>query len=257
MEKLSIVVPAYNEEKRIGILLENYLGYFKDLKRRKVLDFEFVVVLNNCSDNTRGVVEGYKCDELILLEFVQGGKGFAITEGFKDALTRKNDLIGFVDADMATPPSAFYDLVKYRGSYDGIIANRWDRRSDIRTRQSFLRRVLSRGFNFIVRSLFLFPYSDTQCGAKVFKREIIENVIPKIGFTKWAFDIDLLFYARGVGSRIKSIPTTWEDRTDSAIDLKKTPLTMLLSVIRLRLVHSPFKFIVYYHDRLPKRLRLI
>ncbi|MFH1451629.1 MAG: glycosyltransferase [archaeon] len=257
MEKLSIIVPALNEEKRIGVFFENYISYFKNLKKQGILDFEIVLVLNNCEDNTKGVAESFNLDEMIILELLQEGKGIAITEGFKNALTRDNDFIGFVDADMATPPEAFFALVRGMRGYDGTIANRWDKRSIIKARQSLLRRILSRGFNLIVKSLFLFPYQDTQCGAKIFRRKMIEKVIPKIGSTRWAFDIDLLFYSKKAGAKIKSVPTIWEDKTDSRINLKKVPLTMFLSVIRLRLVHSPFNFIVQFYHYLPQRLKLV
>ena len=105
MEKVSIIIPAHNEEKRIGRTLKEYISYFK----RKKLNFQIIVVLNACSDNTLKIVKKYK--ELEILNFKQGGKGFAIIEGFKKALKKKSNLIGFVDADMATPPVAFYDLI--------------------------------------------------------------------------------------------------------------------------------------------------
>ena len=112
VERVSIVMPAHNEEKRISRTLENYLSYFLDLKKKNVLDFEIIVVLNNCGDKTFNVVEKYKCAELKALNFKTGGKGFAIIEGFKEALKGNSTLLGFVDADMATPPNAFYGFLR-------------------------------------------------------------------------------------------------------------------------------------------------
>ena len=252
MEKVAIVIPAYNEEKRIREILRNYLVYFKNLKKQKILDFQIIVVLNACKDNTRSVVEKYNCNELKILEFEQGGKGFAIIEGFKEALKKDFELIGFVDADMATPPNAFYGLVRNIKGVDGVIADRWDKRSRV-SPQTFFRRILSRGFNFIVRSLFLFCYRDTQCGAKLFKRKLLIKLIPKLGSSEWSFDVDLLFYTRRAKAKIKSIPTMWEDKRGSSINLKKTPITMLLSAIRLRLIHSPFNFMVRIYRMLPDK----
>jgi len=239
--KISIIIPAYNEEKRIKETLETYLNYMNAIK----YDFEIIVVINNTQDKTPEICAKIqkKNKELKILNFKQGGKGFAIIEGFKDALTRKNDLIGFVDADMATPPEAFQDLIKKIDNYQGIIASRWLKGARVQKQTSF-RRFISRGFNLIVRTFFLFNYRDTQCGAKLFKREVIENIIAELNLTQWAFDINLLYSCKRHKFRIKEIPTTWADKTDSKIDLTKTPVQMFLGVVRLRLIYSPFERIL-------------
>jgi glycosyltransferase involved in cell wall biosynthesis len=147
---ISIVVPAYNEERRIRRMLEGYGGFFAEKKKKKEIEnFEIIVVINNTKDRTEEVVKEFskKYKEIRYLNFKQGGKGFAIIEGFKDALRRDNKLIGFVDADMATPPEAFYDLIrvlKENRGIDGVLANRWDKRSNIKMKQNFIRRFVSR-----------------------------------------------------------------------------------------------------------------
>ena len=165
MESLSIIIPAYNEEKRIKKTLKEYYSFFVNKKRNhEINDFEIVVVCNACRDQTQKIVEEEmkKSKEIKCLNFVQGGKGFAIIEGFKDALKRKCDLIGFVDADMATSPEAFYDLFLNVKNNDGVIASRWLNGSHIKTPQTFLRRITSRGFNFLIRGILFLPYKDTQ-----------------------------------------------------------------------------------------------
>src|SRR6266404_2862662 len=108
--KLSIVIPAYNEENRIERTLRAYHQFFT----AKSMPFELLVVLNGCKDNTIGVVEGVRNDlaanNIVIIDLPQAGKGLALKAGFADALTRNNYLIGFVDADMATKPDAYYDL---------------------------------------------------------------------------------------------------------------------------------------------------
>src|SRR3989338_1745972 len=255
MKKVAIVMPAHNEAKRIGETLGNYLHYFSQLKSSDILDFEIIVVLNACIDNTREVVEQFMCDELIILKYKQGGKGFAVIEGFKDALTRDNDYIGFVDADNATPPNAFYGLVKHINGYDGVIADRWDKRSKVNYERNVMRQLMSRVFNSIVRILFLLNYRDTQCGAKLFSRDLIGKIYYKLGSSQWSFDVDLLFYARRENARIKSIPTEWYDKKGSHINMKKTPARMFFSVIRLRLVHSAFEFLARLHGKLPEKMK--
>jgi glycosyltransferase involved in cell wall biosynthesis len=251
---ISIVIPAYNEEKRIGKTLESYGSFFEGLKKKKeIKDFEILIIINGPKDRTEEIVKNYqkKYPEIRYLKFEGDGKGFAIIEGFKEALWGKADLIGFVDADMATPPEAFYDLVKKINGYDGVIADRWDKKSIITPKQSRFRRFISRGYNLIVRALFLFPYRDTQCGAKLFKRKILENNIFKLRTYRWGFDIALLYCLKKEGkARVKSIPTLWHDEKGSTVNLKVTPIMMLLSAIKLRLAHSPLKFIVKLYKNL-------
>jgi len=259
IKKVSIVIPAYNEEHRIGKTLIEYFSFFNKLKGNKELDFEIVVVLNGCKDNTKGVVEKFKENnenELVILDFEQAGKGFAIIEGFKNALLRDSKLIGFIDADGATTPRAFYGLIKNINNYDGIIANRWHEKSVVSPKQTVFRRLIGRVFNLTVRSLFLFNHRDTQCGAKLFKRELVEKIYHKLGASEWSFDVDLLFYARYFGFKITSIPTEWHDKKGSKVNLKKTPGRMFFSVIRLRLIHSPFFFILKFHSKLPRKLQV-
>lgn len=256
MKKTSIIIPAHNEEKRIGNTLKEYLNFFHDLKKKKIHDFEIIVVLNACKDNTRKVVEEYKCKELLTLEFERGGKGFAVIEGFKNALKRDSELIGFVDADMATPPEAFYDLIKNIENSEGIIANRWDKRSIIKTRQTLLRRVMSRGFNHIVRGLFLMSFRDTQCGAKIFKKEAVEKTVEYVNITHWAFDINLLYLMKKNKFKIKEIPTIWEDKKESKLNVFLVPIKMFSASVRLRCIHSPFKFVVRAYNKLPEKIKI-
>lgn len=250
MRRVLIIIPAHNEEKRIGRMLEKYCEFFREKKEI----VELLVVLNACTDNTLSVVKEFqnKFKEINFLDFEQGGKGFAIMEGFKEALKKDFELIGFVDADMATPPNAFYGLIRHIKNADGVIANRWDKRSKVSSR-TFVRKVLSKGGNFIIRSLFFLNHRDTQCGAKLFRKDLIVKVLPKLGASEWSFDVDFLFYARREKVKIKSIPTEWHDEKGSNINLKKTPITVLLSVIRLRLIHSPFNFIVRIYRKLPEK----
>lgn len=256
--EISIIIPAHNEEKRIGRTLESYGKFFKDLKKRKkIRDFEIVVVLNACNDDTIGVVKkaGKKYREIKYLQFKMGGKGFAIIQGFKYSISRKKKLIGFVDADMATPPEAFYELIKNMGDYDVVIASRWHKKSVVEGRTLF-RAITSKGFNFLVRAFFLMPYRDTQCGAKLFKKEALERVINEIGLTNWAFDVDLIYKIRKKRFRIKENPTVWKDEGGSKLNVTKVPMLMFFSIIRLRILNSPFKDIIRLYDKLPESIKL-
>ena len=246
MEKLSIIIPAHNEEKRIGRTLKSYLDYFKNK------NLEIVVVVNNCNDDTLKIVKNFK--KVKYLDFKEAiGKGGAIIEGFKIA---KGNLIGFIDADMATSPDSFYDLVKNIKDYDGVIASRWMKESKIKVKQPFLKRIGSRGFNFLVRILFNLKFKDTQCGAKLFKKTLIKDIIKELKITKWAFDVNLLYSAKRKKYKITEFPTTWNAVKASHFSLFKAIPEMFLGLIRLRLIYSKFKFIVKMYDSLPGWLKV-
>jgi len=244
--KISIIMPAYNEEKRIGNTLKEYSHCFEKSRKNKKLDYEILVVINNTKDNTEKVVKSYsrKNKRIIYLNLVRGGKGYAVIEGFKDALKRDNDLIGFVDADLATPPEQYFRLVENIGDSDGAIANRYLKGSKITPEHSFRRSLVGRGFNFLVRSLFLMSHTDTQCGAKVFTRSSLKNVLPEMTITEWAFDIDLLYAYKRNGFKVISVPTVWYEKQGSKLRIGRVSLQMFLAVLQLRLLRSKFKDLI-------------
>jgi glycosyltransferase involved in cell wall biosynthesis len=257
MEKLSIIIPAYNEEKRIGNTLLEYSKFFRGLKKKKILDFEILVVINGTTDNTEGVVKKYqkKFKEILCMNRLDiAAKGLAIIEGFKDALTRENTLIGFVDADMATPPEAYYELFKNLGRYGGVIASRYVKGSRVFPKQSVQRVIVSRIFNILIRSCLLIPQRDTQCGAKLFQKEVVEKILPELKMSKWAFDVDLIFAAHKIGYKIKEQKTIWGDKEDSKINFMKAGPMMGLAVIRLRILNSPFKGMITFYDKIVSKI---
>ena len=254
-------MPAYNEEKRIGSTLEAYATLFDNLVKQKKLDYQILVVINGTTDKTREVVSkiSKKYNKIKWIESVRRGKGFAIMEGFKKSLEENFELIGFVDADMATPPEAYYALVKNINNYDGIIGSRWVNGAKV-SKRTFLRAILSKGFNTIVRILFLIKQRDTQCGAKIFKNKVIKKIINELYSTEWAFDVNLLYLCKRYNFKIKEFPTIWTDKEDSKIEIMKTPVQMFSGVLRLRLMYSifepllrPIKFILRIGDRLFNR----
>lgn len=219
--KISIIVPAYNEEGRIERTVRAYHQFFSE----KNISFELVVVLNGCKDNTIGVIERVRNDltpnTIIIIDMQQAGKGLAIKAGFANALVRDNDLIGFVDADMATAPEAFYDLVTNIGDNDGIIASRYMPGAQITPARPAYKRYGSRIiYEPFVWALFGLSYYDLQCGAKLFKRAVLETITPQLTVTQWAFDVELLYLCKKAGYTITEIPTVWNDQADSKLTLR-------------------------------------
>lgn len=233
-----LLIPAYNEEKRIEPVLREYAEYFK---RNYTGPFSLVVVLNGCVDNTWGVVESITRDypSITALEFPAPiGKGGALIEGFK--LAHRADLIGYVDADGATAPAAFHDLVRHSKEADCVIGSRWIEGAVLHQSQTKNRQFASRVFHGIVQALFMMNIRDTQCGAKLMRREAAEKIHPALRIADMAFDINLLYALKRNGYRILEVPTEWTDKLGSKVRLGRTSLVMFLSVVRLRIIYSPF-----------------
>ena len=249
--KLSIIVPAYNEERRIGGMLEAYLAHFA---QRYGDEFEMIVSVNGSRDRTEDVVREFQPRFPQLQVRVTPepiGKGGAVMAGGRIA---RGDLIGFVDAAGATPPAAFEDLVEQIGDAGLIIASRRLPGAVVKPRQPWKRRAVSRVFNWLVRKLFKLPITDTQCGAKLMTAEAWRAIVPHIGLTKWAFDVDMLFKTRRAGCRIAEIPTTWSDMAGSKLRIGRVSFQMLLAIVRLRLLYSPLRWVVTLYDRLLGRV---
>ncbi len=237
-QSILLLIPAYNEERRIEPVLRDYATYFRDNHPGK---FQLVVVLNGCRDNTLGVVNKVAADfpAISALEFAQAiGKGGALIEGLK--LAPLADLIGYVDADGATPPHAFHDLVRRTNQADCVIASRWIEGAVLHVEQSGKRQFASRVFHAIVEGLFRMHIRDTQCGAKVMRRHAVESIHSNLRIADMAFDINLLYSLHQAGFKILEVPTEWTDKIGSKVTLFRTSLTMFLSAVRIRLIYSRY-----------------
>ncbi len=235
---LLLLIPAYNEENRIEPVLRDYAQYFRGQYDGK---FQLVVVLNGCRDNTLGVVQRVAVEFPFIsaLEFPAPiGKGGALIEGLK--LAPMADLIGYVDADGATPPHAFHDLVKHVGQADCVIGSRWLPGAVLHVEQTSNRQFASRCFHLIVELLFGMHIKDTQCGAKLMTRQAVEKVHANLRIADMAFDINLLYSLKHAWCRVLEVPTEWTDKIGAKVTLFRTSLTMFLSAFRIRLIYSPF-----------------
>ncbi|MEI7435917.1 MAG: glycosyltransferase [bacterium] len=244
--RLSIVVPAHNEEHRLGRMLDAYLPAFA---ARYGADVEFLVVVNGSTDGTEGLLRSYAArypQVRCLVEPARVGKGGALMLGFRAA---SGNMIGFVDADGSTPPAAFQELVDRIGDAGAIIASRWRAGAVVSPRQPFARRFASRLFNRLTNLMFGLRLTDTQCGAKLMRREALLNVLPHLGITRWAFDVDLLFQLRRAGFSVDEVPTRWHDVEGSKVQVGRASAEMLAALIRLRLIYSPFRWVVTLYDR--------
>jgi hypothetical protein len=116
--------------------------------------------------------------------------------------------------------------------------------------QPFSRRLASRLFNTIVRLLFGLRLTDTQCGAKVFRYDVLQPILENLGVTSWAFDVDMLFQAKRAGASIREMPTVWHDKAGSKIKMVRSSVGMAAALVRLRMYYSPFRFMIPYVSRI-------
>jgi glycosyltransferase involved in cell wall biosynthesis len=239
---LLLLIPAYNEEERIGPVLREFAEYYG---REFPGKFKLVVVLNGCRDNTLGVVEevAREFPTIGALNYPQPiGKGGALIEGLK--LAGEADLVGYVDADGATSPQEFHNLVRRIDdtNADCVIGSRWLPESVLHQSQTTLRRFFSRAFHTIVESLFWMGIKDTQCPAKLLQRHAVEAIHPNLRIADLAFDVNLLYSLKHAGFSVVEIPIEWTDKAGSKVtqSLMRSSFVMFMSVVRLRLLYSPF-----------------
>ncbi len=199
-------------------------------------DTRILVALDSCNDATAEVASGHaEIDGRVeVCSYPKLGKGGVLMESFRRC---DGDLIGFVDADCATPPSEFLRLVEAATDADGAIATRSHPASVLPVHRSLGRRVDSWIFAALTRALFRLPYSDTQCGAKVIRRQVIEEALPLLSSRDFLFDVDLLLTANQLGYRIVEVPTVWLDQAGSHVHAGADAKRMAFSSLRLWLHH--------------------
>ena len=224
--RLDIVMPAHNEEQRIDRTLS---AYRSALPRA---DVRFLMALDSCSDATPEIVRRHaREDERVrVFEYPKLGKGGVIAETFSwsDA-----DLVGFVDADGATPPLELLRLADAAAQFDGAIGSRRHPAALLPARRPLSRLVTSAGFARFVRVLMRLPYRDTQCGAKVLRRRVVDDVLPHLASRDLLFDVDLLAAARERGWRVVEVPTVWIDQEGSRVSAVGDSRRMGASLVRL------------------------
>ncbi len=205
--QLSIVVPAFNEERRIGPTLARLLDYGK----RRLAGFEILVVDDGSTDRTREVVEDLARAEpaLKLVRLPENrGKGAAVRRGMLEAKLRH---VLFTAADLSTP---IEDVELLFGELDHVpvaIGSRALAGSRIEERQPFYREWMGRGFNLLVQGAALPGIHDSQCGFKLFALEAAREVFSRARLDGFAFDVEALFLCRKLGLRVAEVPVHWKN----------------------------------------------
>jgi glycosyltransferase involved in cell wall biosynthesis len=231
MPQLSVVIPAFNEEARIGPTLTSVTEWL-DGKRE---DYELLVVDDGSRDATPEIINaaGAVNPRVRLIQLPRNrGKGAAVREG---VLASKGDEVLFSDADLATPIEELDKLrASLREGFDVAIGSRAVPGADIRTRQHPMREAMGRTFNVIVRALVLGGIRDTQCGFKLFRGDAGRALFREARVDGFAFDVEVLLLARG-RYRVAEVPVIWRHVAESKVSPGVDAARMFLDVIRLKL----------------------
>ena len=234
--ELSIIIPVYNEEERLPHTLGRIVNFF----RQKRISFEIIVVNDGSSDGSKSIVERYrkKYEEISLIHYNRNmGKGYAVNQG---VLKGTGDLFLFSDADLSTPIEEYEKLIRFiHLGYDIVIGSRRIRGADIKLRQPLHRRILGRGFGLLAENMLLKGIKDTQCGFKLFRKNIAKKTFSERKVDGFSFDVEILYVARKIFcARIKEVPVQWIDSAElSTLRVRRETFCMLRDLIRIRITH--------------------
>lgn len=201
---LSVVVPAYNEEERLGRSLPVILEYL----RSQPYTWEIVVVDDGSRDRTSEVARAADCEHVrVVRNEPNRGKGYSIRRGMLEAVGQWRL---FSDADLSTPINELDGFWKYtEDGYQVVIGSRAMPESELAVRQPKSREFVGRIFNTTVQTFLVPGLGDTQCGFKLFSAEAANSVFPKQTLHGFAFDVEILMLAHQQGYKIKEAPVKW------------------------------------------------
>ncbi len=222
--KLTIIIPCFNEEKRLPGTLKKISTYIKE----KNFEATILVIDDGSTDKTAYIAK--KKAQVLRLRDNQG-KGAAVRAG---VLATKTPWVLFTDADLSTPIEELEHFIEQSQKYDLLIASRNLPTSHIRLKQPFLRSMLGKEFARLVPLLLELNISDTQCGFKLMRTSCAQKIMEKMKTRGWAFDAELLFYANKTGMRIKEIPVHWDNSAQSKVNSLTAPFQMLRDVLKIR-----------------------
>lgn len=227
--ELSVIIPAFNEEKRLGhtlLAVDHYL-------RRRGAAAEILVVNDGSRDGTAALARGFHgyCRVRVLENPGNRGKGYSVRAGMLAAGGR---LLLFSDADLSAPIEEVIKLEAALSAGADIAIGSRSQRQLLRRRQSAWRETAGRIFNWIVWLALGLRFRDTQCGFKLFRREAAARLFPRQRITGWGFDPELLYLARRERLRVAEVPVVWSHAEGAKIRMFRDSLRMFWEVMRIR-----------------------
>jgi glycosyltransferase involved in cell wall biosynthesis len=238
MSTVDIVVPVYNEERALPQSIPTLQEFLE--KADFPYDWRIVIGDNASTDETPRVgrsLEDGSGGKVHYARIERKGRGFALKQiwGASDA-----DIVSYMDVDLSTGIGAFPDLigaVADRG-FDIAIGSRLAPGS--RVSRSLKRRVLTRGYNTMIKAAFLTRFSDAQCGFKAARTSVFKLILPLIEDNNWFFDTELLILAEKMGYRVADVPVHWVEDTDTRVKIAATVTEDLRGLLRL-FINRPWR----------------
>jgi dolichyl-phosphate beta-glucosyltransferase len=211
---LSIVVPAFNEEARIGACIERLQTALPEF----VESWEIVVADDGSADQTRAIVGRFAAADarVRLVSLPHRGKGSAVRHGLLDA---RGEWRFIADADLAMPPDNLTRFLEARTSGAAIIIGSREATGSRRVGEPWIRHSIGRVFNWLVRLLVIPGINDTQCGFKLLSAAVVDTMCPKMTVDGFAFDVEMLALARQHGLPVREIGITWHGDQESRVAL--------------------------------------
>lgn len=228
---ISVILPAYNEEKRIKKTLDSLCSYMECVFPDG--DYEILAVNDGSCDGTASVISAHNGKNLQLLDYRPNrGKGGAVKYGVEHA---QGNIILFTDADLPYPPENIKKaLVLFQKEpYDLILGSR--EHAENGQKYPWYRTIMSRCFSLLVDSVLHLHVSDTQCGFKCFRRDAAKKIFKAITLTGWGFDVELIFLAKKYGYNIGRLPVQlYHENSGSKIRIIHDTITMIKEVKRVK-----------------------
>ncbi len=233
---LSLIIPAYNEEKRIEISLDAAMNYLNEHN----YSYEILVVDDGSEDKTAEAVENFNGENLAVIRLERNtGKGAAVRRGMLEA---KGKIRIFSDADFSTP---IYELPKILKSlengFDICIGSRAVDYSMIKEHQPFYREFMGKTFNKIVQTLVIKGVKDTQCGFKGFTEKAAQELFSKAKINGFGFDVEILYLAKLHGFKVDEVSVEWYNDHRSTVNPFIDSTKMLLEIFKVRGLHKNHK----------------
>ena len=228
--KISLIIPAYREEARIG----KSLGIISDYFKTQEYEWEIIVVDDGSGDDTVGICKEFEGVKVLEQE-KNKGKGAAVRRGMLEA---KGDFRVFSDADLSTPIYEIEKLISsFKEGFDVCIGSRALVSEMIKEHQPWYRESMGKFFNTLVQVLVFKGIEDTQCGFKGFSGEVAENIFSRTKIDGFAFDVEVLFLAGTLNYKIKEIAVEWFNDERSTVNPITDSAKMFLEILRVRRLH--------------------
>lgn len=223
---LSVVIPSYNEEKRLPATVQAMTNYF----RKQNIKYELLIVDDGSRDNTAGVIDKSNPHCRVIRYEKNRGKGYAVRRGLSEA---KGEWILISDADMSTPIEEYDRLKKHCADYDFIIGSRALVDSQVQKAQKWYRQNMGRSFNILVKIILYRDFNDTQCGFKLIRNTLAKRCIKHLQIDGFAYDVELIQAAKEQEATIGEFPVIWINDEGSKVHIIRDSVKMFLQLLKI------------------------